>query len=96
MPILLEEPFGIVMADAVEFATTVQRVHRRVMSEVVKNGETFVVEDLDALAQAVVSLPAIDGRASQALIEARYRGRAIIEANSLVDIGRLTQRTGEE
>lgn len=80
MPILWEEPFGIVMAEAMACGTPVLGLRRGAVPEVVKDGETgFVVDNLDGLVQAIARLPALDRRASRARVEALYSDQAIVE-----------------
>jgi len=61
MPILWEEPFGIVMAEAMACGTPVIGFRRGAVPEVVTHGETgFVVDDIDQMVSAVTEVAAIN------------------------------------
>lgn len=81
MPILWEEPFGIVMIEAMACGAPVLGFDRGAVSEVVEDGVTgFVRKDVDDLATAVGRLGGIDRAACRARVEAHYSDRAVIEA----------------
>lgn len=81
MPILWEEPFGIVMAEALACGTPVVGLNRGAVPEVVEHGVTgFVTETVDGLVDAMARLSQIDRRACRARVERLYSGRAIVEA----------------
>lgn len=81
MPILWEEPFGIVMAEAMACGTPVLGFRRGAVPEVVTDGETgWVVDDLDELVAAIGRLDAIDRRACRRRVELHYSAAAIAEA----------------
>jgi glycosyltransferase involved in cell wall biosynthesis len=80
MPILWEEPFGIVMAEALACGTPVIGLRRGAVPEVVDDGVTgFVRDDLDGLVEAVGRLGEIDRAACRAAVEARYSADAVVE-----------------
>ncbi len=94
MPILWEEPFGIVMAEAMACGTPVLGMRRGAVPEVVKDGETgFVVDDLDGLVQAIARLPTLDRRASRARVEALYSDQAIVDAYEGLYAERVAEKT---
>jgi glycosyltransferase involved in cell wall biosynthesis len=84
MPILWEEPFGIVMAEAMACGTPVIAFRRGSAPEVVAHGVTgFVVDTAEAMAAAALRLPEI----SRAL--GRERAERLFSDEALVD-GYLT------
>jgi glycosyltransferase involved in cell wall biosynthesis len=79
MPILWEEPFGIVMAEAMACGTPVIGFRRGSVPEVVVEGKTgFVVEDLDGLVEAVNRIGTIDRAAVRARVERLYSDEAVV------------------
>ncbi len=80
MPILWEEPFGIVMAEAMACGTPVIGFARGALPEVVENGVTgMVVADLDEMIAAVSALARIDRRAVRSRVERLYSDAAVVE-----------------
>ncbi len=72
MPIRWPEPFGLVMTEAMACGTPVIAFPEGSASEIVVDGETgFVVEDEQAMAEAIGRLGEIDPSAA-----ARARGSA--------------------
>lgn len=93
MPILWEEPFGIVMAEAMACGTPVLGLRRGAVPEVVEDGVTgFVVDDMEGLVRAVARLPWLDRHASRARVEARYSDQAIVDAYEALYLERLAPR----
>ena len=80
MPILWEEPFGIVMAEAMACGTPVLGLRRGSVPEVVEDGVSgLVVDDLEQLVAAVHQLDALDRRACRARVEQHYSETAVAE-----------------
>jgi len=80
MPILWDEPFGIVMAEAMACGTPVLGLDRGAVPEVVDNGVTgFVTADMDGLVQAVGQVSTIDRVACRARVERLYSQNAVVE-----------------
>jgi len=81
MPILWEEPFGIVMAEAMACGTPVIGTNRGAVPEVVVDGQTgFVRDTLDELVDTVSQLHTIDRAACRQRVEQHYSDRAIVKA----------------
>jgi glycosyltransferase involved in cell wall biosynthesis len=79
-PIEWEEPFGIVMAEALACGTPVIGARRGAVPEVVEDGRTgFVSESIDDMVDAVRHLPRIDRGACRATFEARFSDRVIVD-----------------
>jgi glycosyltransferase involved in cell wall biosynthesis len=80
MPVLWEEPFGIVMAEAMACGTPVIGFGRGSVPEVVADGETgFVVDTVDKMATAVGRLTQISRAACRARVERLYSDKAVTE-----------------
>jgi glycosyltransferase involved in cell wall biosynthesis len=81
MPILWEEPFGIVMAEAMACGTPVVGFDRGAVSEVVEHCVTgFVMENLDAMVAAVGRLTSIDRGSCRARVERLFSDAAVVDA----------------
>ena len=81
MPILWEEPFGIVMAEAMACGTPVIGFRRGAVPEVVTDGETgFVVDDVDEMTAAVAKVGAIDRGAVRQRAEDCFSDERICDA----------------
>jgi len=79
MPILWDEPFGIVMAEALACGTPVLGLSRGAVLEVVQHGMTgFVESDVEGLVEAVDRLPSLDRNACRARVEAIYSDDAVV------------------
>lgn len=92
MPILWDEPFGIVMAEALACGTPVLGLRRGAVPEVVEHGVSgLVVDDLEQLVAAVPELAALDRRACRARVEACYSETAVAEAYLRLYRQRLAQ-----
>jgi glycosyltransferase involved in cell wall biosynthesis len=82
MPILWEEPFGLVMAEAMACGTPVIGFRRGAVPEVVADGDTgFVVDTVEEMASAVARLPAVSRAACRARVEGLYSDAALTECN---------------
>lgn len=87
MPILWNEPFGIVMAEAMACGTPVLGFRHGAVSEVVEDGATgFVRDTLDELISCVERLETIDRGACRARVERHYSANAVVD--SYLDIYR--------
>ncbi|MBC7624912.1 MAG: glycosyltransferase [Aeromicrobium sp.] len=81
MPILWEEPFGIVMAEALACGTPVLALRRGAVPEVIVDGVTgFVRDDVDGLVQAVADVARLDRRGSRARAESIFSDSAVVDA----------------
>jgi glycosyltransferase involved in cell wall biosynthesis len=81
MPILWEEPFGIVMAEAMACGAPVLGFARGAVPEVVEHGVTgFVSEDLDGLVDAVGHLDQIERTACRERVERLFSEAAVLRA----------------
>ena len=81
MPVEWEEPFGIVMAEALACGTPVIGFPRGSVPEVVKDGVTgYVCPTAEAAAGSVARLDRLDRAAARADCEARFSDGAIVDA----------------
>jgi glycosyltransferase involved in cell wall biosynthesis len=72
-PIEWDEPFGLVMIEALSCGTPVLGLRRASVPEVVEDGVTgFVVDDVDALAAAIDRVGALDRRICRRRAEERF------------------------
>ena len=79
MPIVWEEPFGIVMAEALACGTPVLGFRRGSVPEVVDEGVTgFISDDADGMVASVARLGAIDRRRCREAAEARFSDASIV------------------
>ncbi len=81
MPLLWEEPFGIVMAEALACGTPVIGLRRGSLPEIVQhyvNG--FVCDSVEEMVAAVGRLPEIDRRDCRRIAEEKFSDRVIVEA----------------
>jgi glycosyltransferase involved in cell wall biosynthesis len=81
MPILWDEPFGLVMAEAMACGTPVLGFSRGAVPEVVEHGVTgFVADNVDGLVAAAGSLQEIDRAACRARVERLFSDAAAVDA----------------
>jgi len=81
MPVEWEEPFGMVMAEALACGTPVIGFARGAVPEVVRDGVTgFVCRTVEEAAARVGELPSLDRAAARADCEARFSARAYVDA----------------
>jgi glycosyltransferase involved in cell wall biosynthesis len=81
MPVLWEEPFGIVMAEALACGTPVIGLRRGSVPEVVEDGVTgFVCGSADEMISAVSRIPTIERRACRETCEQKFSDSAITDA----------------
>jgi glycosyltransferase involved in cell wall biosynthesis len=72
-PIEWDEPFGLVMVEALASGTPVIGFRRASVPEVVEDGRTgFVVDDVEAMAEAIGRLDSIDRRECRRAAEQRF------------------------
>lgn len=80
MPVLWEEPFGLVMIEAMACGTPVIGFRRGAVPEVVADGETgFIVDTVEEMAAAVGRLPVLARAACRARVESLYSDRALVQ-----------------
>jgi glycosyltransferase involved in cell wall biosynthesis len=80
MPILWEEPFGIVMIEAMACGTPVVGLDRGAVSEVVEDGVSgFVRRDVDGLVEAVGRIGEIDRRRCRERVERQFSDTVVAE-----------------
>jgi glycosyltransferase involved in cell wall biosynthesis len=80
MPILWDEPFGIVMAEAMACGTPVLGLRRGAVPEVVEHGVSgFVVDTLEQMVMAVSRVGSLDRRACRARVEVFYSETAVAD-----------------
>jgi glycosyltransferase involved in cell wall biosynthesis len=73
VPISWEEPFGLVMPEAMACGTPVIAFARGAAPEIVVDGETgFLVDDVDGMVEAVRHVRAIDPRRCRSHVEERF------------------------
>jgi len=78
LPITWDEPFGLVMTEAMACGTPVIVFNRGAAAEIVEHGETgFVVENVDEMVQAVSQLSTIDPAYCRAHVEQRFGAPAM-------------------
>lgn len=81
MPILWDEPFGIVMAEALACGTPVLGFRRGSVPEVVEHGVSgLVVENLEQMVEAIPLLSALDRRACRVRVERCYSDTVVTDA----------------
>jgi glycosyltransferase involved in cell wall biosynthesis len=81
MPVLWDEPFGIVMAEALACGTPVIGLNRGAVPEVVEDGRTgFVCEGLTQMAEAVERLGSISRARCRQAAEERFSESALVRA----------------
>jgi glycosyltransferase involved in cell wall biosynthesis len=81
MPVLWDEPFGIVMIEALACGLPVIGFNRGAVPEVVADGITgFVCDDTAAMVEAVGRISTLDRRACRASVEARFSQQALVDA----------------
>jgi glycosyltransferase involved in cell wall biosynthesis len=81
MPLLGEEAFGIVMAEALACGTPVIGFNRGPIPEIISHGVTgFVCDSLAQMISAVSRLPGIDRRNCRRIAEEKFSDRVIVES----------------
>lgn len=80
MPILWEEPFGIVMAEALACGTPVVGFERGSVPEIVEHGVNgYVCRSVDDMIDAVSSISFIERRDCRRIMEDRFSARALVD-----------------
>jgi glycosyltransferase involved in cell wall biosynthesis len=79
-PIEWDEPFGLVMVEALSTGTPVIGYRRASVPEVVEDGRTgFVVDGLDGMVEAIGRVASIDRRACRAAAETRFSVERMVD-----------------
>lgn len=90
MPILWDEPFGMVMAEAMACGTPVLGTRRGAVPEVVEDGVTgFVRDTIEELIAVIPLIGSLDRRACRTRVEERYSNDAVVEGYLAAYRGRL-------
>jgi glycosyltransferase involved in cell wall biosynthesis len=80
MPLLWEEPFGIVMAEALACGTPVIGLRRGSLPEIVQEGVNgFICNSVDEMAAAVARIAEIDRRDCRRIAEDKFSDRVIVD-----------------
>jgi glycosyltransferase involved in cell wall biosynthesis len=80
MPVLWNEPFGIVMAEALACGTPVIGLRRGAIPEVVDHGLTgFVCDDVDGMIAAVARIGELDRSRCRRAAETRFSQDALVD-----------------
>ena len=73
LPLRWEEPFGLVMAEAMACGTPVVAFRRGAASEIIVDGETgYLVDDVDEMVEATLKVDRIDPRRCRRHVEANF------------------------
>jgi glycosyltransferase involved in cell wall biosynthesis len=96
MPILWDEPFGIVMAEALACGTPVVGLSRGAVPEVVDSGLTgFVCDTVEEMVAAVPRLAGLSRARCRRTAEARFSQAALVDAYEALYRGVLFPSTAE-
>ena len=79
-PIDWEEPFGLVMVEALSSGTPVIGFRRASVPEIVEDGRTgFIVDDVDDMVEAIGRIGEIDRRACRSAAEERFTTARMVD-----------------
>ena len=79
-PIDWDEPFGLVMIEALSAGTPVIALRRASVPEVIDDGRTgFVVDDVDGMVEAIGRIRELDRRTCRAIAEERFSVRRMVD-----------------
>src|SRR5680860_203519 len=80
VPIQWEEPFGLIMTEAMACGTPVIGFNRAAVPEIVKNGKTgFVVEDVSEMAKAIKKIDSIDRNLCRERVEKYFSVEKMVD-----------------
>ena len=80
MPIQWAEPFGLVMVESLACGTPVVALRAGAAAEIVDDGVTgYVVDDVDAMVEAVGRVDSLDRRACREAVEKRFSTEAMLD-----------------
>ena len=80
MPILWEEPFGLVMTESMATGTPVIAFRKGSAPEVVVHGKTgFIVDTVEEMAEATKKIDRIDRRACRKHVEEQFSIRQMVD-----------------
>jgi glycosyltransferase involved in cell wall biosynthesis len=78
VPLAWEEPFGLVMIEAMACGTPVVAFHRGAAPELIEHGVNgFLVDDVDGMVEAVRRIGSIDPKNCRRLVEERFSSKAL-------------------
>jgi glycosyltransferase involved in cell wall biosynthesis len=96
MPLLWEEPFGIVMAEALACGTPVVGLRRGSLPEIVEDGVNgFVCENLEQMVAGVASLVSVNRRECRRTAEDKFSDRVVVQCYEAL-YRQLLQSAGNE
>lgn len=80
MPITWEEPFGLVMIEAMACGTPVIGLNHGAVPEIIENGKTgFVADSVEAMTEAIGRISQIDRRQCRRAVEERFTYQKMID-----------------
>lgn len=95
VPIMWEEPFGLVMTEAMASGAPVIAFRRGSVPEVVVDGKTgFIVDTVEEMAGAIKKINSIDRRACRARVEAKFGIKQMVDGYEEVFLRLASRRQG--